>query len=76
MGSTLALQNGGYEYPKRTVKDKQLDSKDRPQECILRHPDASHSPTFSEVCGKSTVLPVYMPLIQPVLYSLHGSSQK
>ena len=70
VGNTLALQNGGHEYPKRTVEDKRLDGKDRPQGCILHHPDASHSPTFSKVYGKLTALPVYMPPIQPVLCSM------
>ena len=70
VGNTPALQNGGHEYPKRTVEDKQLDGKDRSQGCILHHPDASHSPTFSKVYGKSTALPVYMPPIQPVLCSM------
>ena len=62
--STPALQNGGHGYPKRTVEDKQLDGKNRPQGCILYHPNASHSPTFSKVYGKSTALPVYMSPIQ------------
>ena len=77
VGNTLALQNGGHEYPKRTVEDKRLDGKDRPQGCILHHPDASHSPTFSKVYGKLTALPVYMPPIQPVLCSmgLHKSDE-
>ena len=40
-------------------------------------PDASHSPTFSKVYGKSTALPVYMSPIQPVLCSmgLHKSDE-
>ena len=77
MGNTPALQNRGHEYPKRTIEDKQLDGKDRPQGCILHHPDASHSPTFSKVYGKSTALPVYMSPIQPVLCSmgLHKSDE-
>ena len=77
VGNTPALQNGGHEYPKRTVEDKRLDGKDRPQGRILHHPDASHSPTFSKVYGKSTALPVYMPPIRPVLCSmgLHKSDE-
>ena len=77
VGNTPALQNGGHEYPKRTVEDKRLDRKYRPQGCILHHPDASHSPTFSKVYGKSTALPVYMPPIRPVLCSmgLHKSDE-
>ena len=77
VGNTPALQNGGHEYPKRTVEDKRLDGKDRPQGCILHHPDASHSPTFSKVYGKSTALLVYMPPIRSVLCSmgLHKSDE-
>ena len=67
MGSALALQNGGHKYPKGTIKGKRLDGEDRPQGCILHHPNTSRSSALSKVHGISTTLPVYMPPIWPVL---------
>ena len=70
VGSTPALQNGGHKYPKGTIEGKRLDGEDRPQGCILHHPNTSCSSAFSKVHDKSTTLPVYMPPIRPVLCSM------